>query len=90
MKKILVATLAVASVLVLGACDTTGKIGQAYNDAPVSEVNEGEAVLTNMPDGFSNVASKCEGPNMVYVVFKGDSTYASIDVVANDPRCAEG
>lgn len=40
-----------------------------------------------MPDGFSNWASKCDGPNRVYTIYHGDQKYGSIAVVPNDPRC---
>lgn len=43
-----------------------------------------------MPDGFSNLASKCDGPNRVYVIFHNDSAYGAVAVVANDPRCTTG
>lgn len=46
--------------------------------------------MIEMPDGFSNIASKCDGPNRVYVVFHSDSAYGSVAVVANDPRCTGG
>ena len=46
--------------------------------------------LINMPDGFSNVSAKCDGPNMVYVVYHSDSAYGSVAIAPNDPRCRDG
>jgi hypothetical protein len=40
-----------------------------------------------MPDGFSNVAHKCDGPDMVYVIFHNDGAYGSVAIAPNDPRC---
>jgi hypothetical protein len=84
--------LVVASVLaVVGiATAATGcsqKTKEVGRDAPVSSHDDKPARILNMPDGFSNVSAKCDGPNMVYVVFHSDSPYGSVDVVPNDPRC---
>jgi hypothetical protein len=70
----------VATILLLAACtDATG-------DAPVTKVDDKGAAIIQMPDGFSNVAAKCDGPNMVYVIYHNDA-YGSIAVVKDDPRC---
>lgn len=85
---VLIGAAITASVLLTaGSCDT-GKGLQPYQDAKVSSVNEAPALQGTMPDGFSNFAAKCDGPNMVYVIYHADSAYGSIDVVPNDPRCA--
>jgi hypothetical protein len=42
-----------------------------------------------MPDGFSNVATKCDHGNRLYVAFHGDNVYAALTVVANDPTCGK-
>lgn len=60
---------------------------ESRQDAGVSNRDTGPADLINMPDGYSNVAHKCDGPNMVYVIYHGTSAYGSVAVVANDPRC---
>jgi hypothetical protein len=79
--------MAAMVMIALVACSDTGKGMQPYQDAKVSGANKEPAIVGTMPDGFSNFAAKCDGPNMVYVVYHGDSVYASLDVVANDPRC---
>jgi hypothetical protein len=81
---------ATGGVLVLAAALLAGcgKITEPYNDAPVRSQNKQPAEVLNMPDGFSNVATKCDHGNRVYVAFHGDSAYGAVAVVANDPSCA--
>ncbi|TQE33143.1 hypothetical protein [Streptomyces ipomoeae] len=79
------AAVTLGSVLALTGCS---KFSEPFKDAPRSGVDNGEpADLIRMPDGFSNAASKCDGPNRIYVLYHGDNSYGSIAVVANDPRC---
>jgi len=78
----------VAAVLALSAC------GESTQDSGVNNRDTGPADLINMPDGYSNVAHKCDGPNMVYVIYhgsfaEGPKAYGSLAVVANDPRCTK-
>lgn len=76
-----------AALLALTGC---AKITEPFKDAPRSNVtNEQPADTVTFPDGFSNVATKCDHGNRVYVAYHGDSAYASIAVVANDPTCAK-
>ncbi|MEV0403446.1 hypothetical protein [Actinoallomurus sp. NPDC050550] len=42
-----------------------------------------------MPDGFSNLATKCDHGNRVYSAYKGDSNRAAVTVVPNDPTCTK-
>lgn len=80
------ALFGIALVTSVAAC--TNKAQQVYNDAPRTAVqNSAPATVGNMPDGFSNWARKCDGPDMVYTLFHSDSAYGGIAVVANDPRC---
>lgn len=71
------------AVLVLSGCKAT----EPFKDAPVGERNVAPADTITMPDGFSNVATKCDHGNRVYVVFKSDAAYGSVAVVPNDPSC---
>lgn len=80
----LFAVLILFGVLVT-ACG--GKAQEPFKDAAVRNRNGSAADVLTMPDGFSNVAAKCEGPNRVYVIFKGDHTYGGIAAVKDDPRC---
>ncbi len=86
--KLLLATVTMTLAVVLGlsAC------GESTQDSGVTGRDTGPADLINMPDGYSNVAHKCDGPNMVYVIYhgsfaEGSRAYGSLSVVANDPRC---
>jgi hypothetical protein len=81
------AAAAVLTVTMLTGC------GEENRDAPRGTEDTGPADIIQFPDGFSNVAHKCDGPNMVYSATNGagtdnaKSTRAAIAVVANDPRC---
>jgi hypothetical protein len=89
MTKKKVVLLVFAAALFGGACNTgLNKITERFRDAPRGQINNGPADIVTMPDGFSNVSSKCDGPNRVYVVFHSNSPYGAIAVAANDPRCA--
>jgi hypothetical protein len=89
MRKLIPAAIAVA--LLTGACNTGfSKVTEKFRDAPRGKTNSGPADVILMPDGFSNVASKCDGPNRVYVVFKSNAAYGDVAVAPNDPRCAGG
>lgn len=74
--------------LVLVGCGD--KANEQFNDAPrdSSGLDKSPARVLAFPDGFSNVARKCDGPNMVYVVFHNHAAYGSVAVVPNDSRCA--
>ena len=84
MRKIVV--LAVVACLLLVGCGQKTK--ERRRDAPTTKRrNVAPAEIIEMPDGFSNLAHKCDGPNMVYVTYHGDGSYAAVSVVPNDKRC---
>lgn len=63
---------------------------EPFRDAPVSGHQSGAAEVIEMPDGFSNIADKCDGHgHRVYVVFHGDSGYGSVTAIS-DPTCPGG
>lgn len=77
--------VATALALTLNGC---GKAAEPFNDAPVSgSQNSTPADKISMPDGYSNVATKCDHGNRIYVAFHNDSAYAAIAIVAADPTC---
>ena len=76
--------IAAAVMSLVAGC---GKYAEPFRDAPTGARNTGSADTANMPDGFSNFASKCDHGNRVYVLYKGDAAYGGIDVVPNDPSC---
>lgn len=87
-RRLALSGLAVAIVLPLTAasCD---KVNEPYRDAPRGAMNDQPADTMTFPDGFSNVASKCDGTNRIYVVFHGDAAYGAVAVVPNDARCSK-
>jgi len=83
------AALAAIAVALLSLTGCMGKSTEPFKDAAEGKRNNGPADTMTFPDGFSNVAAKCDGPNRVYVAFKGDNNRAALAVVANDPRCKQ-
>jgi len=62
-------------------------ITEPYNDAPISHKNDSPAAVYSMPDGFSNVATKCaDHGHRIYVAYHGDGERAAIAVIS-DPAC---
>jgi hypothetical protein len=87
--KRLIAGSTAALILVTGlsAC-SWDKATQPFQDAPRTGVkNNDPADVVTMPDGFNNMATKCDHGNRVYVTYHGDSAYGSIAVVPTDPTC---
>lgn len=84
-KKIAVCVSGVVAAAALTGCSS--KLTEPYKDAPRGGTNAAPADVITMPDGFSNLASKCDGPNRIYVVFHQDAPYGAVAVVPNDPRC---
>jgi hypothetical protein len=79
------AGIAVLALTLTGCMD---KATEPFKDAPRAGMNNQPADVVTMPDGFNNVASKCDGPNRVYTTYHGNSPYGAVAVVPNDPRCA--
>lgn len=80
-----------AAAVVLALLLAAGCSAEAKQDAPVSARNTAAAEIINMPDGFSNIASKCDGPNRVYSIYRNpeaSTNFGAVAVVPNDPRCA--
>ncbi|MDI5965812.1 hypothetical protein [Streptantibioticus silvisoli] len=80
------AALAATAVLALAGC-SADKTAEPFKDSPRNGTNNNPAEVITMPDGFNNIASKCDGPNRVYVTYHGDDKYGAVAVVPNDPRC---
>lgn len=83
------AALALLSVLGLAGCDfSDNKASEPFKDAPRSHVNNGSPMdVVRGSDGFTNVGTKCDHGNRLYVAYHGDSAYAAIAVVGQDPTC---
>lgn len=87
MKKIIAlsATTAV-SLAVLTGCDFS-KYTEPFKDAPRTNTEDNSpAQVITMPDGFSNLATKCVNGMRYTVAYHADSPYGAINVVA-DPKC---
>lgn len=82
--KCVVAAIVVAAIF--AGCSE--KNTEPFKDGPRSDtVNSEESDILRFPDGFSNVATKCDHGNRVYVLYKGDNTYGAVAVVSQDPTC---
>jgi hypothetical protein len=69
-------------VLVFAASCGIDKATEPWKDGPRSGiVNDSESDIIEMPDGFSNLATKCDHGNRIYVAYKGDANRAAIAVV---------
>lgn len=80
------AGLAATAALTLGAasCD---KVTEPFKDAPrTGVVNTGPATVIEMPDGFNNLATKCDHGNRIYVSYHGDGSYG-FGFAVRDPSC---
>ena len=62
-------------------------VSEPFNDAEVGNRNDAAADVISMPDGFSNVASKCDHGNRVYTIYHATQAYGSVAVVPQDPTC---
>lgn len=86
-RRLIPATL-LAVTLALAGCGAKGS--EPFKDAPRSATtNDAPADTVTFPDGFSNVATKCDHGNRLYIAFHGDGSYASIAVVAKDTTCPQ-
>lgn len=81
-----IAAVAVSGVIGLAAC---GSGAEVFNDAEVTSKDTSGAEIISFPDHFSNVASKCNHGNRVYVIYHGTNAYGSVAVAPNDPSCAD-
>lgn len=83
MKRFLV-IIGIGAVLLAGCAGA-----DTHSDAQVTDVNHGPARTIDFPEGFRNVAAKCDGTTMVYSlsVSTSDNLSGGVAVVPNDPRC---
>jgi len=81
---IVLAGTALAAVVALSFAAGCGvsKVSEPFNDAPRAREWNGSADVVTMPDGFSNLATKCGPGGMRYsVIFHQDGAYGSVSVV---------
>ena len=87
-KKIVVTSAVAVGVAAAAAGCSFDKATEPYQDAPrTGTVNSSAADVVTGPDGFSNVSTKCDHGNRIYVAYHGDADYAAIAVVPQDPTC---
>lgn len=80
------AALVVVALFILVGCGN--KFAQQFNDAPrTAQVNRSAATVITMPDGFNNLATKCDHGNRLYISYHGDGPYGFGFAVAHDPTC---
>lgn len=86
---VIAAGLVTAMLLTASSCD---KFSEPFKDAPRGETDGGAAEVVEMPDGFSNLATKCltvhgeRNGIRVTVAYHGDNKYAAVSTVV-DPSC---
>jgi len=79
----LAAVLAVIALVAAGCA----KFTEPFKDAPTSGHNGSAAQVIEQPDGFSNMAEKCDGyGHLVVSVYHGGSPYGSVAIIT-DARC---
>ena len=82
----LVFALVVILIVAIAACGESER--EPFRDAPQSDIrNDDPAEIIEMPDGFSNLATKCDNGNRIYVIFKGDANRGSVAVVKDAAGC---
>lgn len=87
----LAALAVVLTALLFVACSSDPNqttFGETGQDAGVSRRDDSPAVVINFPNGYSNVAFKCNGTTGVYST-KNDNGRA-VAAVANDGACVGG
>lgn len=80
-----VAVVAFAALL-LGGCSQKGR--EPFRDAPQDGRHDNNpAKIIEMPDGFSNLATKCVDGVRYTVAFKGDLNRAALSTLGGDNGC---
>lgn len=83
--RIVSAVIGASVVMLATGCSS---MTESYNDAPISRKIDTPAEVYSMPDGFANVASKCDlHGNRIYSTRTDGGE--SMAVVPNDPSCAK-
>jgi hypothetical protein len=86
--RITAAAIAAVAALGLTLAGCSGKFTEPFKDAPRSGHDNGDPMdVIRMSDGFTNVGTKCDHGNRIYVGYHGDHAYAAIAVVPQDPTC---
>ena len=88
-KAVLLLAAVAALIFIATVAGCSQKAREQFRDAPVSSRDAGAAEVYDDPDGFSNFSEKCDfHGNRVIVAFHGDSPYAAVAAIPDDPSCA--
>jgi hypothetical protein len=80
--------LAIALVPLAALLASCGDDSQESNDAGKIANLDSDAIIISMPDGFSNVAAKCVGTDLLYAAINDNGR--AIAVSPGHPWCADG
>jgi hypothetical protein len=88
-KKIIGLIVASAAVLATAtACGLGDKITEPFQDAPRSGIVNSQPVdIITDADGFSNLATKCDHGDRLFIAFHSNGAYASVTVSPHDASC---
>ena len=84
---VIILVAAIIVVALLTSCGA-GTNPEVYSDAEVGDRDTTSAKIIEMPDGFSNVATKCVDGNQIYVIFRNKASTGNFGSVAVVPGCA--
>lgn len=77
-----------ATVLGLSLTGCTSSMTERFNDAPISVKDDSPAEVYSMPDGFANIAAKCDKHgNRMYSTRESDAGAGKAVAVIPDPSC---
>lgn len=77
-----------AAALVILSSTGCARFAEEWNDAPIERKDDSPAVVYSMPDGFANVASKCDGNGFRFFTTRGaESGGGKAVAVIADPTC---
>src|SRR5215831_1290552 len=79
--------LAVAAIVALGIAGCGAKFSEPFKDAPrAGPTNSAPAQVIEMPDGFNNMATKCDHGFRIWASYHGDGGYG-FGFAQPDPAC---
>jgi len=87
MKQWMLAVLVVAALATAG-CSEDYKTQRGRGDAPVGPADDSPGEIINFPDGYPNVATKCNHGHRIYVSTKVSDKAIQMTIV-EDPSCKD-
>lgn len=81
----IIAGIGVAGILALSSCASAT---EPWNDAPVDRKVDDPAVILSMPDGYANVAQKCDDSgHLMFTTRDGKGGGKVVSVVTDPAAC---